>query len=572
MLICFMAATACFPQEKRYNRQITLLSDTLSEQISGTVELNGRTYAIAGLYDDHYTRIGIAEIDHEGNKLWAKAYGDDTAHYYQPGFYQAATATSDGNIMATGLLWNWQLPFNARTVLIKFNPSGDTLWTRLIMPELYPDVYTRGRGLIETQDKGFAIMGDTQDLAFFCKTDSLGRVEWYKTFPGVTSGQAYDLNSVHQLPDGNYLLSGTLKNLAANESWICIVGGEGDVTREWKIPGESDAFAITDRLGGFLVASAKWVGTQQNLLHLLHYNASGDLDSERIYGDTMNHYRLSALAGLPDSTFLVSGWNDYTFKAFVFCVNRKTDSLFYRDITCYAPDSSFDKRYSFHSVTVCSDSSIFLGGEYDTLVGHSLVPRGWVVRADRYGCIAQGCDPNAIYIYRQPATVNLPDGDTVGFSVGATGDSLVFQWQFRSDSTWSNIADTLHFVMAGDSLRILTSGLQPGIYRIRCRIFNEAYTAYSQEALLQIPSGTGESGKPGGLCIYPNPSADILYIWSETPVLRVKVTGFSGIECTTIAGNNRKDLSFSLGRFPAGIYTITVVTSRGCMNRKIIKQ
>jgi hypothetical protein len=578
LVLCLMIAGRCLPQGSIYNREITFISDTLSEQIAGTVELNGHTYAVFGLYGDHYSHIGIAEIDNSGNKLWAKEYGDDTAHYYQPGFYQAATATSDGNIVVAGLQWNWGSSFNSRTVLFKFTIAGDTLWTRLIMPQLYPDIYTRGRGVIETQDKGFAIMGNTAELSFFCKTDSLGRVEFYKTFPGDSINQGYEINSIHQLPDGNYLLSGTVKHPTTADSWVCILDEQGEISREWMAPGETDAFALSDGKTGYMVAShnpkswGKSPTTWGNKMHLIHYDMEGSIISDKFYGDSLTVYTINAMVTLPDSTFLVCGAKYHNYKGFIFNFNRDADSLFYREITFYPQDSSMTKGYWFSSVTVCSDSSIFLGGEYDTLVMQTLKPRGWIVRADRYGCFTPGCDPNAIFIYRQPPPVLLPVSDTVNLSVGVTGDSLVYQWQYKVDSIWKNITDSIHFIIDGDTLTIKTDGLPAGVYFIRCRISNEAYTVYSQETMLQISSGIWDPGQRNGLSVYPNPVQGKLYIRSQVPIVLIKITGYSGNEIGTIQGDNHKDMTLDMINRPTGICILTIITADGCVNRKIVKQ
>jgi len=573
-----MIAGRCLPQGSMYNREITFISDTLSEMITGTVELNGCTYAIIELYDDHYTYIGIAEIDAAGNRLWAKVYDGDTSHYYQSGTHQAATTTSDGNIVVIGLKWDWKIPFDPRTILWKFTPSGDTVWTRMIIPELYPDINTQGTGVIETQDRGFALIGDARDFAFFCKTDSLGKVEWYKTFLGDSLYETYHINSVHQRHDGSYILTGTWKHPSSADSWFCLVNPQGETIKQWTIPGETDAFAVSDGSSGLMAAShnpkswGKSPAAWGNKIHLIHYNAEGAIIKEKFYGDSLTTYTIKSMVTLPDSTFLVCGAKYYNYKGFIFNFNRNADSLFYREITFYPQDSAIWRGYWLTSITACSDSSIFLGGEYDTLVSSTLKPRGWIVRADRYGCFTAGCDPNAIYIYRQPYPVYLPGSDTVGLSVGATGDSLVYQWQYKADSIWKNITDNVHFIIVDDSLRIITEGLQAGVYQIRCRIFNKAYTVYSQEAILQIPSGIGETGQMVSISIYPNPVRDILNIKSNSPIQWVKITGYSGIETRTIPENHDKVISIDLNRWPAGMYILTVVTHNGCTNRKIIKQ
>lgn len=109
--------------------------------------------------------------------------------------------TYDGGYVAIGSIL---VSGTYKMRLMKFNLFGDTLWSKIIGVGS-----TDGFWVEETFDRGLIIGGSTDSgignsKAYLVKTDSLGNIQWQKTFSNSDIDQCH---CVKQTPDGGYILS-----------------------------------------------------------------------------------------------------------------------------------------------------------------------------------------------------------------------------------------------------------------------------------------------------------------------------------------------------------------------------
>ncbi|MBL4736180.1 MAG: hypothetical protein JKY18_12740, partial [Flavobacteriales bacterium] len=148
------------------------------------------------------TDVFLIKTDSIGDTLWCRAYGGSDYD-----FGSDVQQTPDGGYIVLGSTRS----FGAGSddiYLIKTNAAGDLLWTRT-----YGGAPNDGGGTIRvTADSGFIIAGSTSSFgagsydAFLLKTDSLGTIDWSKTYGGV---EADSWGSVEQTSDGGYILGGS---------------------------------------------------------------------------------------------------------------------------------------------------------------------------------------------------------------------------------------------------------------------------------------------------------------------------------------------------------------------------
>ncbi|MFN0190065.1 MAG: T9SS type A sorting domain-containing protein [Bacteroidia bacterium] len=126
-------------------------------------------FAIAAyVYNGQYNDIYLIKTDSIGDTLWTKTYN----FYSDQGPY-TIQQTSDGGYIIVGSVVDISL--GARKVyLIKTNPTGDTLWTRI-----YGGVPWTSQGYFvrQTKDGGYIISGITGNFGtgtYIIKTDSMG--------------------------------------------------------------------------------------------------------------------------------------------------------------------------------------------------------------------------------------------------------------------------------------------------------------------------------------------------------------------------------------------------------------
>ncbi len=127
-------------------------------------------FAIAAIVNNGQSDILLIKTDSIGDALWTKTY-----NFYSDQSPYTIQQTSDGGYIIVGSVFDVSL--GAREVyLIKTNPTGDTLWTRI-----YGGVPWTSQGYFvrQTKDGGYIISGITGNFGtgtYIVKTDSMGLV------------------------------------------------------------------------------------------------------------------------------------------------------------------------------------------------------------------------------------------------------------------------------------------------------------------------------------------------------------------------------------------------------------
>jgi hypothetical protein len=179
----------------------------------------------------------IVKLDGNGNVQWHRQLGPTSTSYalfetVQPasdGGYVAAGQFNDGSTNSLGL------PLMS-VLAVKFDAAGNVVWQHG-----FNDVGSGGvdasehtHALVQTSDGGYAIGGDWNSTpcpgtccqgALLFKLTSAGAIQWQQAYSGgvdCVSGYGQtcsiggSLDSLHQTPDGGYLLAGD-SNLGTGE-------------------------------------------------------------------------------------------------------------------------------------------------------------------------------------------------------------------------------------------------------------------------------------------------------------------------------------------------------------------
>jgi len=164
----------------------------------------GGGYVIAGAsyWDPMWGKDAyLVRTDASGKRLWQRVYGGRGDDEAR-----GVVQTDDGGFALLGTTWE---PDQAEGdfLLVRTDASGDTLWTRT-----YGDAdYEIGTGIIETRDHGFALCGLTCSFGagrwdgWLVRTDSLGDTLWTQTFGGRGDD---GVTSVCEAPDRGLVVCG----------------------------------------------------------------------------------------------------------------------------------------------------------------------------------------------------------------------------------------------------------------------------------------------------------------------------------------------------------------------------
>jgi len=180
----------------------------------------GETTAMGNGWD-----IFIIRLNPHGDTLWTRVYGNlSTEKAY--GIVQC----HDGGFCFTGLA---QRASNNNAYLTKINASGNHEWTTYIEPS---NQYTTGEDLVTCNDGGYVVAGsiDTSGLGvqnvLLAKFDFTGEYQWQKQYGAsewVGSGRGLDVVIV---PDAGFATCGyKYVSDTTTKAWIIKVDEAGDL-------------------------------------------------------------------------------------------------------------------------------------------------------------------------------------------------------------------------------------------------------------------------------------------------------------------------------------------------------
>jgi hypothetical protein len=204
--------------------------------------------------DNYNSGFWLCKIDLYGNYEWDKTLDGG---YSELGL--SVDQTADGGFVAVGYSKSFSTTHNHDIWLVRMNEFGDTIWTKVIGG--YAD--DLGYSVSETTDGGFIIGGQTQSFGagafdiWLIKTNSAGDTTWTKTYGGPDF--EYGNGQVKQTMDGGYVIIGSTKSFGAgsNDFWLIKTDSLGNIEWDKTFGGTSSEYGYSvDELesGGFIIA------------------------------------------------------------------------------------------------------------------------------------------------------------------------------------------------------------------------------------------------------------------------------------------------------------------------------
>jgi len=183
-------------------------------------------YIIAG-YTTSLGNFWLLKTDEYGDTVWTFAVEEGWS-----GKACSVAETSDDGYIVTGYV----APFRDgkyHLYLVKLNPNGDTLWSRMDVDWLGWQTGGVGSCVQETSDGGYIITGYTSEWhdeindLFLIKTDDDGDTLWTRIYGGADEDAGY---SVDQTSDGGYIITGATKSFGAGgyDIWFLRTDSLGD--------------------------------------------------------------------------------------------------------------------------------------------------------------------------------------------------------------------------------------------------------------------------------------------------------------------------------------------------------
>jgi len=279
---------------------------SIQQTTDGGYIIAGRTASFgAGSVD-----AWLLKTDQLGNIIWTNTFGgsgDDWGRSVQQ--------TSDGGYILTG--WTQSFgPGYFAAWLIKTDPLGDSLWTKLFGGNESDYGYYIQQSSVIPGDEGYIVGGGTSSSgaglidAWLIKTDPMGNTTWIKTYGGSKTDYLY---CVEQTSDGGYISTGWTSsfspsyedvylirtNSSGDTLWTKTYGGtESDIGRSVK--------QTTD--GGYIIAGwTRSFGGGSNDVYLIKTDNIGNILWTKTYGGVYNEEGHSVLQTL-DGGYIIAGF------------------------------------------------------------------------------------------------------------------------------------------------------------------------------------------------------------------------------------------------------------------------
>lgn len=149
--------------------------------------------------------------------LWTKTFGGtniDIGH--------SVEQTADGGFIITGYTRSYGTMSGRNVWLIKTDESGNMEWENTFGGNSDDE----GHSVKQTSDGGYIVAGLTNSFGsglkdfYLLKTDSLGNLQWERTFGGANDDEAY---SVLQTNDGGFLAAGVTSSFSSGGRDVFLV-------------------------------------------------------------------------------------------------------------------------------------------------------------------------------------------------------------------------------------------------------------------------------------------------------------------------------------------------------------
>lgn len=289
---------------KTYGRRYADMAYSAKQTSDGGYIMAGRTASFipeVGLRDDFW----LVKTDSEGNMEWNKTYGGldwDLACSVQQ--------TSDGGYIVAG----WTRSFGAGGSdfwVVKTDPDGNMEWNKTYGQVGFEWAYS----VQQTSDGGYIVAGETsyRNMNFWVvKTDSIGNMEWNKTYGGAEIDVA---TSVLQTSEGGYLVAGYTYSFGFGgvDFWVVKTDSMGNMEWNKTYGGRLDDFAgcvqqTSD--GGYIIAGkTESIGSGEDDFWLVKTDSEGNMEWSKACGGNDDDSAFS-VQQTSDGGYVAAGYTD----------------------------------------------------------------------------------------------------------------------------------------------------------------------------------------------------------------------------------------------------------------------
>lgn len=431
-----------------------------------------------------WASTGFITINESGDVLSENIIESDSSATWF-GFANSSDRNEQGEYFIAGSTQS--ISGNIKSLIIKYNSNGDTIWTR---PYGVDNKEYRLQSGISSQDGGFLAVGTTDDFpnynsayncAFVIKYSSEGELEWLqKYYQGSNQYRGY---SIAELPNGNIALSGSHRppggSIEDRDSFIILTDHEGE-------------FIWSHLYGNPYADGPGFVTSLSNGDILLHGNISRDDNPGGVYlftariaassGQVIWEHKFESLISSicywnkaiedENGDLILSGHHQGPNEDFmaqdVMVIGKLSsggDSLWIRQFLWDGEEQA--NGWSQDMALTPEGGYILAGYAWPT---ESYSQDVWILKLDEYGCLVPGCntgiDNNTVNF-----EINLYPNPCSGY-VQLSSEKMLGVSSIRVLDPVGRVISDLDIQINSNILRINTSEFYPGSYNLVCKFEN----------------------------------------------------------------------------------------------------
>lgn len=270
--------------------------------------VNDSGYVICGIASDNNSSIGllVARISENGEILWQKILAEDEA-----GIGYCIRQTSDGGFIIAGEII---VQDNLDFLLIKTDCDGNIQWSKQLGSS-DPDI---PNFVMQTHDGGYFVCGVTRQNSatipvYAVKTDSLGDVEWQKTYLTSPPFSRATATRAIATKDGGYLIGGSCTHGELfSDIMLLRIDSNGSVEWTTAYGGNDNEYCedmIQDGDGNLVIcgSTASFANSGYADALVMRMDSSGVLLKASVFGKAIADDDFASVVPLADGSYLLSG-------------------------------------------------------------------------------------------------------------------------------------------------------------------------------------------------------------------------------------------------------------------------
>ncbi|MCK9401352.1 MAG: T9SS type A sorting domain-containing protein [Bacteroidales bacterium] len=352
--------------------------------------------------------IGLIKLNHNGEQIWYKTWGDSIASWYV-GYPGSLASINNEHYLAGSKNYYSPIEYDVG-LLMKLNSNWDTIWTKEFDMNMDADPDTST--LINQMDicnNGDLVFGggiykpSIGSKFLLIRTDTAGNLLWFKTY-SYSKATINDGYSVIQTSDSGFAIGGfwyipgsssatgdpiiIKTDSMGNQEWIKNLGGPIVDNRAMLCKANDGNIIMGTTIADILIGGT----STKSRINIVKLDNEGDILWNKKYGESSISNYLSTIRSLDDGSVICTGsvrseipWNS----GWILKLSSEGDSLWYRQYYLLSGESTYNR---LRDIISTSDSGYLACGYISPISPDTGIQSAWVIKLDSIGCDSAGCD------------------------------------------------------------------------------------------------------------------------------------------------------------------------------------